>query len=172
MVRQNEETEELTFLETVKIFEADVLEKAIALHPSHHDQVKSGVLLFSDLLEKEKAKDKKIDTTQGPNEKKANAYLDAILNLPLVNEEERALIINAKEALRQGRFQNLQRDINKFQRNLKKFPLKPAIILEKIIEILKAYPLINEEADQEFEKKTVRVKSLNPEIIITESFSN
>ncbi|MCL6259466.1 phospholipase D-like domain-containing protein [Aquiflexum sp. TKW24L] len=172
LVKENEETEELTFLETVKIFEADVLEKSIALHSNHHDQVQSGILLFSDLLEKEKAKDKKIDTTQGPNEKRANAYLDAMLNLPLVNEEERVLIIKAKEALRQGRFQNLQRDINKFQRALKKFPLKPAIILEKVIDILKAYPLISEEADQEFEKKIVRVKSLNPEIIITESFSN
>ncbi|RRN77349.1 helicase, partial [Pseudoxanthomonas sp. SGD-10] len=165
------ETEELTFLETVKIFEAEVLEKAIPLHSKHHEQVQAGILLFSDLLEKEKAKDKKIDTTQGPNEKKANAYLDAMLNLPLVNEEERALIIKAKEALRQGRFQNLQRDINKFQRTLKKFPLKPAIILEKVIEILKGYPLMNEEAEQEFEKKIVRVKTLNPEIIITESFS-
>src|SRR5690606_21979622 len=76
-VKDNEETEELTFLETVKIFEADVLEKAIPLHSKHHEQVKAGSLLFSDLLEKEKAKDKKIDTTQGPNEKKANAYLDA-----------------------------------------------------------------------------------------------
>jgi superfamily II DNA/RNA helicase/HKD family nuclease len=171
LVKGNEETEELTFLETVKIFKAEVLEKAIALHSQHHEQVQSGILLFSDLLEKEKAKDKKIDTTQGPNEKKANAYLDAMLNLALTNEEERGLIIKAKEALRQGRFQNLQRDINKFQRTLKKFPLKPAIILEKVIEILKAYPLMNEEAEQVFEKKIVRVKTLNPEIIITESFS-
>lgn len=68
------------------------------MHSKHHEQVQAGILLFSDLLEKEKAKDKKIDTTQGPNEKKANAYLDAMLNLPLVNEEERALIIKAKEA--------------------------------------------------------------------------
>ncbi|HPN68006.1 MAG TPA: helicase-related protein [Saprospiraceae bacterium] len=171
LVRANKETEELTFLETVKIFEAEVIEKATALHPQHHEQVQAGILLFSDILEKEKAKDKKIDTTQGPNEKKANAYLDAILNLNLTNEEERALIIKAKEAMRQGRFQNLQRDINKFQRALKKFPLKPAVILEKVIEILKAYPLINEEDAQEFEKKIVRVKTLNPEIIITESFT-
>jgi hypothetical protein len=148
-----------------------VLEKGITLHQNHHDQVKAGIMLFSDILEKEKAKDKKIDTTQGPNEKKANAYLDAMLNLALSNEEERALIIKAKEALRQGRFQNLQRDINKFQRALKKFPLKPAIILEKVIEILKAYPLMNEATEQEFEKKIVRVKTLIPEIIITESFS-
>ena len=94
-----------------------------------------------------------------------------MLNLPLVNEEERALIIKAKEALRQGRFQNLQRDINKFQRSLKKSPLKPAVVLEKVIEILKSYPLMNEEAEQTIEKKIVRVKTLDPEIIITESFS-
>lgn len=172
LVKGNEQTEELTFLETAKIFEAEILEKAIPLHSKHHEQVKSGLLLFSDLLEKEKAKDKKIDTTQGPNERKANKYLDAILNLPLINDEERTLIIRSKEALRQGRFQNLQRDINKFQRALKKFPLKSAIVLEKIIEILKGYPLMNEEAEEEFEKKIVRVKTLNPEIIITESFSS
>src|SRR5690606_36306142 len=156
LVKENGETEELTFLETVKIFEADVLKKVIPLHSKHHEQVTAGVLLFSDLLEKEKANDKKIDITQGPNEKKANAYLDAMLNLPLVNEEERALIIKAKEALRQGRFQNLQRDINKFQRSLKKSPLKPAVVLEKVIEILKSYPLMNEEAEQTIEKKIAR----------------
>jgi SNF2 family DNA or RNA helicase len=171
LVNDKEETEELTFLETVKIFEAQVLEKSIPLHSKHHDQVQLGILLFSDLLEREKAKDKKIDTTQGPNEKRANAYLDAMLNLGLTNEEERDLLIKAKGALRQGRFQNLQRDINKFQRTLKKFPLKPAIILEKVIDILKAYPLMNEEIEQEVEKKIVRAKTLNPEIIITESFS-
>lgn len=170
-VKGNEETEELTFLETVKIFEADVLEKAIPLHNQHHEQVQAGLLLFSDLLEREKARDKKIDTTQGPNEKKANAYLDGILNLPLVDEDERVLILKAKEAIRQGRFQNLQRDINKFQRALKKAPLKPAIVLERIIVILNAYPLVHEEMEQEVEKKVVRAKALNPEIIITESFS-
>lgn len=172
LVNEKEETEELTFLETVKIFEAQVLEKSIPLHSKHHDQVQTGILLFSDILEREKAKDKKIDTTQGPNEKRANAYLDAMLNLGLTNEEEKDLLIKAKEALRQGRFQNLQRDINKFQRTLKKFPLKPAIILEKIIDILKAYPLMNEEIEQEVEKKIVETKTLNPEIIITESFSS
>lgn len=103
-MKGDEETEELTFLETVKIFEAEVLEKAIPLHQKHHEQVQAGILLFSDLLEKEKAKDKKIDTTQGANEKKANAYLDAMLNLPLVNEEERTLISNQKKLYDKGVF--------------------------------------------------------------------
>jgi hypothetical protein len=43
--------------------------------------------------------------------------------------------------------------------------------LEKVIEILKAYPLMNEKEEEQIEKKIVRVKTLNPEIIITESFS-
>lgn len=171
LVKEGVEIEELTFLETVKIFEADVAEESIDLHSKHHEQVQSGILLFSDLLDKEKAKDKKIDLTHGPNEKKANAYLEAILNLPLVNTEERVLIIKAKEALRQGRFQNLQRDINKFQRALKKFPLKPAIILEKIIDILKTYPLLKEKDEVEIDRRIERVKTLQPEIIITESFN-
>lgn len=171
LVKEDNEKEELTFLETVKIFEADVFESAVPLHAHHHKQVKSGILLFSDLLEKDKARDKKVDTSQGPNEKKASAYLDAILNLPLVNEEERLLIIKAKEALRQGRFQNLQRDINKFQRNLKKFPLKSAVVLEKVVEILRAYPLMNLQSEKELQKTTGKLRILNPEIIITESFS-
>ncbi len=171
LVKDNNETEELTFLETVKIFEADVLEKGVPLHSKHHDQVQAGVFLFSDLLEREKAKDKKIDITQGPNEKKANAYLDALLYFPLVNEEERSLIIKAKEALRLGRFQNLQRDINKFQRAVKKSPLKPTIILEKVMEILRAYPLLDLNSESNFDTRTSKVKALNPEIIITESFT-
>lgn len=172
LVKENKETEELTFLETAKIFESDVLEKGIALHSKHHEQVQAGILLFSDLLEKEKARDRKIDTTQGPNEKRANAYLDAMLNLHLADDEERMLIIKAKEALRQGRFQNLQRDINKFQRTLKKFPLKPAIILEKVLAILNEYPLVTEDIASETPTLYKRGKLVNPEIIITESFSS
>ena len=59
-----------------------------------------------------------------------------MLNLPLVNEEERALIIKAKEALRQGRFQNYKETSISF-RGLK-ITIKTAVVLEKVIEILKA----------------------------------
>lgn len=169
-VNEKGDTEELTFLETVKIFEAEPVEKGIELHDQHHEQVQTGISLFTDLIEAEKAKDRKVDVTQGPNEKRAIAYLDAMQDLPFTNEEERALIIKAKEAIRQGRFQRLQRDINKLKRAVNKSPLKPAIILERIVEILKSYPLqtIHEE-DGEVPKMVLK-KSLNPEIIISESF--
>ena len=171
-VKSNNEVEELTFLETVKKFEAFQEEKGVALHDLHHEQVKSAIQVFAEKVEDEKAKDKKVDVTQGPNEKSAIAYLDAILSLPLTNDAETQLIIIAKEAIRKGRFQNLQRDINKLKRAVKKSPLKPVIILEKVMAILKSYPLKQEEEEIYQEVQIIKPKVLNPEIIITESFSN
>lgn len=171
-VKPNNETEELTFLETVRQFEAFQNEKGIPLHTLHHEQVQKAIQVFADKIEDEKAKDKKVDTTQGPNEKNAIAYLDAMLHLPFINDKETQLIIIAKEAIRKGRFQNLQRDINKLHKAVKKSPLKPVIILEKIIGILNSYPLKQEEEEIYQEVQVIKPRVLNPEIIITESFSN
>lgn len=171
-VKPNNETEELTFLETVRQFEAFQNEKGIPLHTLHHEQVQKAIQVFADKIEDEKAKDKKVDTTQGPNEKNAIAYLDAMLHLPFINDKETQLIIIAKEAIRKGRFQNLQRDINKLHKAVKKAPLKPVIILEKIIGILNSYPLKQEEEEIYQEVQVIKPRVLNPEIIITESFSN
>ena len=171
-VKPNNETEELTFLETVRQFEAFQNEKGIPLHTLHHEQVQKAIQVFADKIEDEKAKDKKVDTTQGPNEKNAIAYLDAMLHLPFINDKETQLIIIAKEAIRKGRFQNLQRDINKLHKAVKKAPLKPVIILEKIIGILNSYPLKQEEEEIYQEVQVIKPRVFNPEIIITESFSN
>jgi len=171
-VKPNNETEELTFLETVRQFEAFQNEKGIPLHALHHEQVQKAIQVFADKIEDEKAKDKKVDTTQGPNEKNAIAYLDAMLHLPFINDKEIQLIILAKEAIRKGRFQNLQRDINKLHKAVKKAPLKPVIILEKIIGILSSYPLKQEEEEEIYlEFQVVKPRVLNPEIIITESYT-
>ena len=170
-VKSDNEIEELTFLETVRKFEALQEEKACKLHDAHHDQVKIAIQVFANKVEVEKAKDKKVDVTQGPNEKSAIAYLDAMLNLPFTNDQETQLIIIAKGAIRKGRFQNLQRDINKLHKAVKKSPLKPVIILERVIVILKSYPLKQDEEDIYQEVQVIKPRVLNPEIIITESFS-
>jgi hypothetical protein len=96
--------------------------------------------------------------------------LDSLINLPFTNDEENDLIISAKIAIQKGRFQNLQRDINKLKRAVAKSPLKPVIILEKVIEILRSYPLKAEDSKEVSETKITIPKNLNPEIIITESF--
>lgn len=169
-INEDQETEELTFLETAKIFEALPVEKGIPLHDLHHDQVQKGIKLFQDLAEAEKAREKKVDRTQGPNEKRAVTYLDTFQRLSITNEEERKMIINAKEAIQQGKFQRLQRDINKLKKTVNKSPLKPTIVLEKIMEILKSYPLGEHEKNENPLQTFTPTKPKDPEIIISESF--
>jgi len=171
-VKADNEIEELTFLETAKQFEARQEESALQLHNLHHEQVQQAIEHFSNVVEEEKARDKKVDVTQGPNEKKALAYLDAFLSLPFTNDLEKELILEAKEAIRRGKFQNLQRDLNKLQKTVKKTPLNPALLLERVMAILRSYPLEQIQEDiQPALVSPVLAKKLNPEIIITESFT-
>ncbi len=170
-VKQGNVVEELTFLETAKQFEARQNEHGVMLHTAHHEQVKVALEHFTNASEEEKAKDKKIDVTQGPNEKKALVYLDAFINLPFISEQEKELILEAKEAIRKGKFQNLQRDLNKLQKAVKATPLKPVLLLEKVINILNSYPLGKEEAITDKKQIISLPKVVNPEIIITESFT-
>lgn len=165
--------DELTFVESAKQFETREEEKQIPLHEFHHVQVNTAIKSFSEQIQKESAKDKKVDVTQGPNEKKAIAYLDAFLNIKLASQEEVELILLAKKTIRFGRFQNLQRDINKLHNAVKIKHVKPVILLEKLMQILNSYPLksISENDLQPSEQFELSFSELNPEIIISESFS-
>jgi len=173
LVKENGEIDELTFLQAEKEYYAKVTEKGIPLNPHHHQQVKSAIELFANKLEEEKSKERKIDTTQGPNEKKALAFLDGLLNINIANAEEKELLQNAKTAIRLGRFQHLQRDINKLNKNQKAAPVKPSILLEEVIKILNKYPLVAvEENNIQTVKPVFNLKEFKPEIIISESFNN
>lgn len=170
-VKSENDIEELTFLETVKQFEAKVEEKPIPLHNLHHEQVKKSIQHFTDEQEKERAKDRKIDVPQGPNERKALTYLEAYLNSAFTTEADKILISRAKVAIRKGKFQNLQRDINKLHKAVKKAPLKPILLFEKVMAILAKYPLQNEAIEPPVEFIVSPIGIFNPEIIISESFS-
>jgi hypothetical protein len=82
-------------------------------------------------------------------------------------------LLNAKAAIRVGKFQNLQRDINKLAKTVKASPLKPAILLEEIIKVLNKYPLHAMEDDgMQTIQPIFNLKEFKPEIIISESFNN
>lgn len=172
LVKENGAIEELTFLQAEKEYYAKVTEKAISLSEYHHQQVRSAIQLFANKLEEEKSNERKIDTTQGPNEKKALAFLDALINVQIANTQEKDLLQNAKAAIRLGKFQHLQRDINKLAKIIKVSPLKPSILLEEIIKILNKYPLIAIEDDsiQNIQHPFI-LTEFKPEIIISESFN-
>ncbi|MFR1814474.1 helicase-related protein [Dysgonomonas capnocytophagoides] len=163
----------LSFLEAVDIFHARIDEKGIPLHDLHHLQVSKAIDLFSEKEEADKAREKKIDTKQGPSEKRALAYLDGFIRISEITDTEKKLILKAKQAIAIGKFQNLRRDINKLETTVRKVPVKTAILLEKLIGILNQYPLNTDEDEIIAQNKDqlVKRKLLNPQIIISESFN-
>ena len=172
-VREDGSVEELTFLEAVKEFEARIDEKSIPLHDMHHDQVKTALDAFATQEEETKATKQKVNPAQGPNEKKAIAYLDGFVSIPNITEQELELINKAKRAITTGKFQQLQRDINKLKTATKKTPVKPVVLLEQLIMIISAYPLEHVQSgnvDKQVDVLKVS-KDFMPEIIISESFN-
>jgi superfamily II DNA or RNA helicase/HKD family nuclease len=168
-VKSNGEVLPLSFLEAVKKFQATESEKAIPLHPNHHEQVQTAIGQFQADIEKEAGAEHKIDTTPGPNEKKAQEYLNGFLNVPHLGQDEKTLILLAKEALQKGWYQNLQRDINKLQKNQKTAKLKLSVLLDELLKILHSYNLQTRQNPTSKTKTTP--KDLIPKIIISESFN-
>ena len=174
-VREDGSMEELSFLEAVKEFEARLDEKSIPLHEKHHEQVAKAIDVFSTKEEEAKAIVQKVSPSQGPNEKKAIAYLDGFTNVPNMTDEELALIQKAKRAITTGRFQQLQRDINKLQNATKKTPVKTVVLLEQLMKIITSYPLEHIElanSDTRTTNPKENGEQLIPEIVISESFNS
>jgi hypothetical protein len=95
-------------------------------------------------------------------------YLDGFSSLPFVNDEERGLIQAAKLAIRRARFQNLQRQINQLQRSTKTVKMTPAALADKLIQILRTYPL--QQPDNSSVTSAPRALDTTPDIILSESF--
>lgn len=172
-IREDGSVEDLTFLEAAKEFEARVDEKAIPLHDLHHEQIKKAMDIFDMQEEDAKISTQKVNPAQGPNEKKAIAYLDGFLSIPNITDHEKDLINKAKRAITTGRFQNLQRDVNKMKNATKKTPIKPVVLLEQIIKLVSEYPLEhipNINTENQIEKIKMKINVM-PEIIISESFN-
>ena len=89
-----------------------------------------------------------IDTTQGPNEKRALAYMDGFMSFSFISDEEKEKIKAAKQAVKQAKFQKLQREVNALKRNAKKNKIKATDLLDALIKILDKYPIdVNENGD-------------------------
>ena len=169
LVKENEEPQELTFLQAEEIYRANKEEKSQPLTDNHHTQVEKAITLFKQQLEIEKQSERTVVISQSPAEKQALSYLDAILNLQLADNQEKDLLLLAKESVNLGKFQKLSKEISTLYKNLKKVSMTPAKQLDAVITIAKKYPLYDNEEKQEPEK-AVKNDKFTPEIIISESF--
>ena len=161
--------DEISLLEAADEFRApDPAEKSIPHHAAHHDHINAALVKFKESVVAETLQAETVDANQVPNEQKALCYLDGFVSLPFVSEEERALIQAAKVAIRRARFQNLQRQINALQRSTKTVKLTPAALADKLMQILRTYPL-NQDADAPV-SAAARPIDTTPDIILSESF--
>jgi len=170
-VTKSGKVKELSFIETAQAFQAKSREKSIPIHERHHKHVNLALEDFRKKLQEEAVEQRVVDAHQGPNERRALAYLDAFTKLPFVSNNDLLIIKSAKQSIKLARFQNLQREINKLHKSQKKQAVKPGVLLEKLLQILGKYPL--NMSDTEDDRPLVSVKSfqeLEPEIIISESF--
>ena len=78
----------------------------------------------------------------------------------------------AKIAVKNAKFQKLQREINALKRNAKKEKIRPVDLLDAIIRILDKYPIDSNESNSASPIVTVKsFEKMKPEIIISESYS-
>lgn len=171
-VKEDNQLEEMGFVEVAKEFRADKPEVGIELHEMHHDQVAVATNFFDKVLQEDLANGQVIDTTQGPNERRALSYLDGFLSFPFISENEIKIIKSAKNAVKIAKFQKLQREINSLKKNAKAEKIKPVDLLDAVIKIINKYPIDVNESNSANPIVTVKsFEKLKPEIIISESYS-
>jgi superfamily II DNA/RNA helicase len=162
---------ELNFLQAVKLFKASEDEKAIALHELHHQQTLAGLAYFKS--------EKNLENIQtvsrknlSPAENKAITNLTAILKFA-PTEQKRNTLLRALDIIRKGTYasKGLPKSINDYfsahadlQRELDKF------IDQLFLTVLDKYNLSSDSQQESYADNTPR-EIINPQIVITESFS-
>ena len=170
-IRKDSSYDEISFIETAKTFKTNSDENSVGLHDEHHKQVAVAVKDFNEKLQKESAEQQAVDVSQSPAEKGALAFLDAFLKFDFISEDEAMKIKAAKRSLKLGRFQKLQRDINKLKKSTKNAGLTPTALMDALISIIDKYPLnIVEDEDINPVVTIKQFEEIKPEIIISESF--
>lgn len=167
-IKSGNEVEEISFLECAEKFKALIDESPLPLIKDHFDHVQSAIGHFKKVQYQERVNG--ILATQfSPNEKKALSFLDAFSRLQELSVDEQEILKLAKKAIVDHRFQKLQREINKLRQSTEKEKMKPVYVSEKLIQVLKKYPLKNSQDETQIDNDKLAPQE-DPEIIISESF--
>jgi len=170
--RINGAVDEIGFVEMARAFRAEVAEAEVPLHDAHHGHVLAGLEDFHTKFRADAVRERAVDHTVGPNEQKAIRLLAAAMGMPNVSPQEKALLAAGQHAIRVAKFQDLPRKLNALQKAVAKKPVNTAVYLDKLVEIVRSYPL---EIDGDAPAKTTLALPASdgflPDIILSESFS-
>lgn len=172
-INQAGEVEELSFVEAARIFHATDKEKRLPLHDRHHEQVNAAIESFQDAIKADAVRDRVVDHLMNPTEKRALKLLKVLIDLPnLATPEEIAYLRAAQTDLRRGTHTKLPSRLGKLEQAQRKTPVKPVVLLDRVIEVLKEYRLNNsEETPLADSRDVLSLDELAPKIILSESFT-
>ena len=163
--------EELSFVESARIFRATSKEKQHKLPHNHHAHVCAAIEKFREQLATEAVQGTVAVHQLGPNEKKALDLLAALTGVDLASPEEKELLKAGTEAIRTARFDPMRRRLVKLYTAHRKAPKPLAKLLDLALEILRDFPLTTEsDAGREQRLAGLVYSQLLPEIILSESF--
>ena len=173
LIAPNFDLEELTFVEAARIFKAQVSERAVPLHNQHHQQIEQALKSFeadahkANLGERTPAK-------MGPNDTNAIAFIEQQSKQEFVAEAEKELLSLTIQAIRQGKFQKLPREINKLIKSLKEKKPPRAEVYRSLLAIIDSYPIASDFAEAEEQRNEPRKPKPKetPQIILSESFTS
>jgi superfamily II DNA or RNA helicase len=135
---------EIGFVEMARGFRAEVSEQAAPLPDHHHDHVQKAVDDARTQFTADTLRERAIDRTLNPHEQKAVSLLAAAQRLPHVAAAEQALLAAGQHAIRVARFADLPRKLGALQKAVAKQPVSTAAYLDKLLVILRTYPLETE----------------------------
>ncbi|WPY97805.1 helicase-related protein [Christiangramia sp. OXR-203] len=171
LIYPNLQFKELTFVETARIFKAQLSERPIPIHGLHHEQIQIALNSFQNEENLTNLGDLGA-VKLGPNDKRAIAFITKQALQEFVSKEDKELIELTKLAIKRGKFQKLPREINKLLKSIKDSGLTRSEVFENLIEILKSYPLDDVSKEiPEIKKSKTRQAVSTPNIILSESFS-
>ena len=155
---------EITPLEAIKIFEADINEKTAPLIENHHNHVKAALINFS--IEDKKNYLSQVDPTAlGPVAQRSKKFISDIVKSSGLNEDLRNKLKKMILLIDYGKFTNLASDIDKIQKQFKKNKINISLCINNLEQIYKEYDLdlfeSNPPAKEEIEP---------PKLILSESF--
>ena len=166
--------EEISIVEAAREFRApDPAEPSLPLPDHHHEDIRDALQSFRDLAAAAATADKALDSSPGPNERRAIEFLDAFLKLNILSDAEKDIVRSAKLAVRKAKFQKLQKDINRLQNSVKHIKVTPSVLADKLLALLQPYPLHLEAAPapeaNKHPSEPINTAAL-PKIILSESF--
>jgi superfamily II DNA or RNA helicase len=161
------EPQDLSFVECAREMHAKPSEKPVPLPAVHHEQVRAAVDHFETAIQSELTATRKVTAKHTPSEKSALSVLKTLSAYHLLSAEEQYLCRVATEAVGKVKFQKLAGKLASLARNQKKKPLPPTEFIDRVLTILKSYPLLEPSNPDVPDTPPVATA---PDIIISESF--